>query len=153
MSKRIPLTKGQYAIVDDEDYERVTAYKWCYHPKGYAVTTTRTNGQQKTMYLHRFITGITRTVDHRNLNKLDCRKENLRAANPAQNMANCDKRKHNRSGFKGVYRHSKNDSWIAAIGYKGEHLYIGSYVNPIDAAKAYDEAARRYYGDYARTNF
>ncbi len=148
--REIPLTKGHTALVDDHEYERVMAHRWFRHPKGYAVAVI--NG--KPVYLHRFILNISGSrIDHRNRNKLDCRKENLRVATGSQNNANCAKRGHNTSGYKGVSRHSQNDTWQIKIGYQGKTIYLGCHPDVIEAAKIYDKAARELYGDFAATNF
>lgn len=149
--KEIALNSSNVALVDDLDYERASTYVWFLHPKGYAVAMV----EGTLTYLHRFVLPNANhlRVDHRNRNKLDCRKENLRIATPSQNNANCTKRSHNTSGYKGVCRHSKNDTWQIKIGYQGKTIYLGCHPDVIEAAKLYDQAARELYGEFAVTNF
>jgi hypothetical protein len=98
--KRIPLTQGYEALVDDEDYNWLMQWKWCVHmPKAdilYAVRNGgKPNGKHKTIFMHREIAGAApgQRVDHRNRNHLDNRKSNLRPATQSQNMANSVYRK------------------------------------------------------------
>ncbi len=148
----IPLTKGKFAMVDDEDFERAIAFKWCAF-KGtnrnytfYAVR--RHNGHPQ--YLHQFILGCNR-VDHKNRNGLDCQKKNLRPCTPSQNAFNSGKRKNNTSGYKGVIR--ADSKWCARIRIGNrKRLYLGRFVTPELAHEAYCQAARKYHGDFARTN-
>lgn len=144
-----------HAIVDDEAFERASVLRWSMHPTGYVTAAVRVNDKVHTFYLHRFVLGYTGSmkIDHRNRNKLDCRKENLRIATPTQNNANCLKRSNNTSGYKGVCRHPKNDTWQIKIGHQGKTIYIGCHPDVIEAAKLYDQAARDLYGEFAVTNF
>ena len=149
MSKRIPLRNNvgeirAYAEVDDEDFDRVNKYKWHLTSLGRARSVI--GG-----YLHNFIMGL-RGVDHRNRVPLDCQKRNLRPATQAQNLQNRAKNRRNTSGFKGVCRMGKS-RWQARIGYQGTKIWLGTFDNPRDAAKAYDAAAKKYYGEFACTNF
>lgn len=87
-------------------------------------------------------------VDHRNNVRLDCRVNNLRLASHANNNANVSKNKRNTSGFKGVHFHKKNKRYIAYCGKK----HVGSFLKVEDAAAAYNKAARKKYGRFARLN-
>ena len=138
------------AIIDDEDYEKVMQHKWSFSR---STRYPRCGTKNGTMYLHRFVLGLTKedkvVVDHKNGNVLDARKENLRICSRKQNSQNRIKVLA-KSGFKGV-RKCWN-KWQAVIQVNGKTVVIGSYDNKIDAAKAYDEAAIKYFGEFACTN-
>lgn len=154
----IPLSAGQYAIIDQEDYEKVSQKAWYYKKSrstGYAVWRGKINGVKSTVLMHRFVLDAadTREIDHKNMNGLDNRKCNLRLARSYENRRNCAKRKHNTSGFKGVVRDKKHSKWRAQLKNGPKNLYLGLFTTAIDAAKAYDKAAQEYFGEFARCNF
>ena len=91
-------------------------------------------------------------VDHINHNGLDNRKANLRPATAAQNAWNADKPK-GRSGYKGVSFNKRLGLWLVTITCCGERQYLGCYRDKHQAAKAYDEAAKKYHGEFASLNF
>lgn len=149
---QLELTKGKYATIDTSDFEFLSKWSWCYSAQGYAVAFD--NG--KTIYMHRLLMQPTRgmQVDHINTNKIDNRRENLRLVTASQNARNCSKSKNNKSGYKGVYKHHEGKKpWKAQILADGKAVSIGYYETPEEAAKAYDEAAVKYFGEYARLNF
>jgi hypothetical protein len=156
----ISLTKGQTTIVDEGDYDAVAAVgRWCYSNSGYAVHYYADEyGQRKTLYLHRFIVqrmsreGIPpgMQVDHRNQNRIDNRRLNLRLATRSQNQANKGVPVNNTSQYKGVTFNTGR--WEARIRYQGKRLYLGRFTNPLDAAMIYDAASRLLYQDFAGCN-
>ena len=168
--KEITLTKGYVASVDDEDFERVSQFRWRAHLSLHRDGTVRTvyvdrwrklgkgKNNRIRQLLHRFLLGVTDPeieVDHRDGNGLNNQRYNLRMA-PTQNQQNSKVRKDNTSGFKGVHK-TKGKShwricWLARIQVAGERVYLGSFFNPLDAAKAYDAAALKYFGEFALTN-
>ena len=160
----IPLSVGRYALIDQEDYEKVSQKIWYYKQSrntGYAVWRGCVGDRIITIWMHRYILGLTDSesteIDHKNLNGLDNRKDNLRVASPMQNRGNTNKRRDNKwSGYKGVTRNSlrgKTTGWIAQITRRGKHVYLGSFRTPEQAARTYDEAAKEYFGEFARCNF
>lgn len=157
MSKEIELTQGKVAIVDDEDYEWLNQWKWCYHKSyngGYAERTDYKNGVQKTIKMHREIMNATKgqQIDHKNLNRLDNTKENLRICNIQENSFN-RKSKGVTSKYKGVsYSTNGNCKWRARIYCGDKRIHIGYYDNEIDAAKAYNEEAIKLFGEFAWLN-
>lgn len=167
MTKQIALSlngkknKGQYfAIVDDEDFERVNQYRWCVSFNGargkyYAIRTIRINGKRKTVFMHRFIMSApdNMEVDHRDSNGLLNTRDNLRICTPHQNQGNSKLNKTNKSGYKGVSWDARNRKWQASIKRDGKARNLGSFSDPISAAHAYDSAALKYFGEFAFTNF
>ena len=110
----------------------------------------------KHLYLHRIImdaTKRTEIVDHINGNIYDNRRENLRIGNKSDNGSNLRHLPiHNTSGFKGVHYDKVNHKWRARIQVNGKHIHLGRFKDKIEAAKAYDEAAIKYFGEFACTN-
>jgi len=159
MSQDIPLTKGYSAIVDDDDFQRVMAYKWhadvCVHTV-YAVCTQRKIIGQLALKLHRLILApLPRhvLVDHKDGNGLNCRKNNLRLSNPAGNSRNRRAtRLINGIPIKGVHQ-VPYGRFVARIRVDGKKKHLGYFSNEIDAAIAYDKAALFHYGAFASLNF
>lgn len=148
--KLIPLTCGRHAIVDDEDYEHLSKYNW--HYISYAVRTDRTSGKQKTVYMHRQIMGSGPQADHINGDRLDNRRSNLRPATNSQNQRN--KAKYSgqwTSEYKGVTKY-RNGRWIAGIYIDNKRMHLGYFNSEEDAAQAYNFAAAKHFGEYAKLN-
>jgi hypothetical protein len=158
--RRIPLTQGKYAIVDPEDFERLNKHKWCAVKRGntfYAIRSVGTRRNRRNIWMHREIIHPPRhlVVDHINHNGLDNRKVNLRPATQAQNNYNrlIIKRKGATSKYRGVAWKKENQKWIAQIHFNGEYIFLGYFKDETQAAKAYDQAAKKYYGQFACLNF
>lgn len=150
--REIQLTKGMNAIVDDDDFELLSGFKWQTVCGGkYAARSTKLDGR-KMIYMHRFIMGSPDggIVDHKNGNTLDNRKENLRMATPCQNSWNM-KPKNPRSGYKGVSMHTSG-LWQARIRVNYKSIKLGYFRDPAEAHKAYCSAAIKYHGEFARTS-
>jgi hypothetical protein len=157
--KTIPLSKGKVALVDDDDYERIAKFKWWINSHGYAARTVwygRNHApQHRNFSMHREILGVTdrrREVDHRNENRLDNRKSNLRICDHNQNSSNRGAPRSNKSGYKGVVKHPQSQGWIAQITVKGKNHYLGHFSTPQLAAAAYNKVAAKSFGDYAKLN-
>ena len=156
--KEVNLTQGYTALVDDQDYLRVSQYKWCVlfrRDKDGSILSVyaRTNAHIGSQLMHRFILGVTDSkveVDHEDHNGLNCRRYNLRKATKAQNQHNQKLHIRNKSGFKGV--RWQEPSWLSYIRYQGKQLHLGSFSNILDAARAYNEAAKKYFGEFALLN-
>jgi len=152
----IPLTKGQIALIDDEDYDLISQYKWHVIEKHgyYANTKVKISGKQKNLSMHRLIMNAQpgQYVDHINHNTLDNRKSNLRICTAQQNQMN-KKKKPGLSMYKGVAWDKICEKWSARIKFNGKNLYLGRFDEEIEAAKAYNEAASKYFGEFAHFNY
>ena len=162
MSKTIELTQGRVALVDDEDYEWLSKYRWFYNSsyrQGYANRNLRkADGKRTTAGMHRDIlkhcgfdmSGLE--TDHKNHDKLDNRRKNLRPATFRQNQRNRKRYASNTSGYTGVALASGNRGWHAYIKYRGKQKFLGYFSNPEDAARAYDHAALELHSEFATLN-
>ena len=160
--KEILLTHGKVTFVDDCDYEYLIQWKWCCHKLGrneYADSNELINGYYRTIRMHRIICkrmGLEFTkkdhIDHIDGNSLNNCRKNLRVATVSQNIANSRLWDRNQSGFKGVHWRQSHHKWVARLGVNHKRLHLGYFDNPRDAAKAYNDAALKYFGEFARLN-
>ncbi len=104
------------------------------------------------MLMHREVLPGVDEVDHINGNKLDNQRENLRAVTRAQNLMNQKKMPGHLSKFKGVSLARRTNKWRAYISLSGQFTALGIYPTEEEAAHAYDAAAEKYFGAYAKTN-
>jgi hypothetical protein len=153
----IPLTKGFVAIVDAEDAGRVLAMGRWYARRSlrttYASKKVRLDdGREVGVHMHNFITGWP-YVDHRNGDGLDNRRANLRQATHVENGRNRGAQVNNTSGWKGVSWDTGRGRWRAQIAVDGRRIFLGRFDDPVEAARVYDEAAVRYFGEFAHLNF
>lgn len=155
--KEIPLTKGKVALVDDEDYGWLSAFRWCAlqvrcHRFYVVRNVPRGEGRRGTIYMHRAIAcppaGLQ--VDHINGDSLDNRRLNLRVATNAQNNRNRGVSKNNTSGFKGVCWDGQTKKWVAHIETDGRQKKLGRFDTPKAAHAAYCSAAKELHQDFAR---
>ncbi len=158
MSKKIPLTQGKFAIVDDKDFDYLNQWKWRISEwKGskYAVREVRINKKQHTIRMHRLIMKaiLGQEIDHRNHNGLDNRKGNLRFCSHKQNLQNSKKRQNCSSKFKGVCWDKIQQQWAVRLGPRLGRIWVGRFDSEIEAAKAYDYKAKEVYGEFAYANF
>lgn len=156
--KIIPLTLGYSAIVDDADHAAVSQWNWralvrksSFSTRVYAVRFER--GTKRTIMLHRELSNapVGMVVDHINGNGLDNRRDNIRVCTHSQNLANQSIKGTSQSRLKGVARF--RNKWKVTITSNGKVYYLGVYTDPISGALAYDEAAIRLHGEFARLNF
>lgn len=157
--KQIQLSDDFFVLVDDEDYERISSWSWYLlkvknSNNHYAVRhTPRPN--RRHIYMHREILNAPDgvEVDHVDGNGLNNTRKNLRLCTRSQNMMNRRASSSNISGFKGVSWDKSRNNYLSKIKVKGKTINLGRFVDPIDAATAYDRAAVKYFGSYAKTNF
>ncbi len=149
----INIGQGRVALVDDTDIERVRPHNWFLTKNG-KQCYAKARIDKRFVYLHRFIFGAEtgQRLDHRNLDGLDCRRENLRLATNSQNLGNTRKISGTSSRFKGVSYSKQIRSWEAHIGKNGRHLFLGHFNDEETAARAYNEAARDHFGEFALLN-
>lgn len=152
-TKEFPLTgSDKYALVNAEDYEKLIPYRWYIHSNGYARATIN----HKRVYMHRFILPPPEgyEVDHMNGDKLDNRRMNLRIATRRQNSQNM-RPKGGYSQFIGVTKMKQGEweRWVARIRIDGKRTQLGYFTNEIEAARAFDRAAHKHHGEFAKLNF
>lgn len=153
MAKQIKLTKGWRTVVDDDDYDELSKHKWHYC-NGYAQRYTGGRLHRKTLLMHRVITNAPAgyEVDHINRDRLDNRRCNLRICTRGQNQMNKNTRRDNTSGYRGVVYHKRTKRWRANINAGGAGVHLGYFDSSADAARAYNAAALRFHGEFARLN-
>ncbi len=158
--RKISLGESFFTIVSPEDFYRLNKFHWSRKKSRnnfYAVRFVNDDDKDiKFSSMHREITNAPAglLVDHKNLNTLDNTRTNLRLATRSQNQYNRKKIKSKTSSrFVGVCFHKKHKKWYAFIRYESKLLWLGAFDNEIDAAKAYDAAAKKYHGEFARLNF
>jgi len=147
-------------LYDDEDHDLISKYHWNLysskrHHTIYVNSRCVINGKSTTLRFHRIVLSVTSAnmqVDHKNGNGLDNRKSNLRICTAVQNGGNQNISIKNTSGFKGVHRNKINGRWIAKVGYNNKKIVLGTFHSIIDAAIAYNNAALKYHGEFARLN-
>lgn len=144
--------KNLYTILDYEGYEllkdkylypksdRNNGYYWCFR-----------DGKKSTIRVHAIL--CCSGCDHINGNKSDNRMCNLRKASSSQNSYNRGATKRNTTGYKGVQFDKKTNSFMVQLRYNNHLLYLGNFETAEDAAKQYDRAAIKYFGEFAWTNF
>ncbi|MGA1567624.1 MAG: AP2 domain-containing protein [Methylophilaceae bacterium] len=157
LDKEIPqkTARGKWSVVvskDSRSQDIFYAKIHILHPEG----GLDKQGRKKTtkLLLHRTILNPSKEkiIDHIDHNGLNNRRENLRICTVTQNAANQRKRKGS-SNFKGVYWNKRDQVWRAGIGYKGKDLHLGHFKDELEAAKAYDKAAKDLWGEFANLNF
>lgn len=159
------MSRGKFALVDDRDYERVSQFNWSYMPNtspknAYACRSEYTRvGEKlisKTILMHRFILKVTDPrveVDHKGHNGLDNRRHKIRKCIASQNKANSRKTSLSKSSqYKGVSFWKSSGKWSAEIYLNSKRIYLGAFGNENEAAKAYNKAAVRLFGEFAYLN-
>lgn len=149
---------NRVVLIDEEDYAKISKYEWqvANYGRGYLYAVS-TFPDRSFVQMHRFILNLNRDdkieVDHKDHNTLNNQKSNLRLATKSQQHMNQKIRSDNQVGYKGVSWRSPPNKYIVRITVDGKRIEVGRFDDKIEAAKAYDEAAIRYYGEFAYTNF
>lgn len=159
----VPLTRGKVAVVDAADWPLVSRYTWFAMPASNYVTwyaravvpKTVPLAPKKTVALHILLLGAIEgmQIDHIDGDGLNNRRSNLRHATRAQNRHNSSPNRHTSHGLKGVDFQKHRGNWRARIYVSGVYYSLGVFETSEEAGRAYDEAARRYFGAFARLNF
>ncbi len=149
--KEVPLTKGYTALVDDEDFERVSDFKWCASEHAglvYAVRFIKVGKRKKTMKLHRFILGFPlEWIDHVNGNGLDNTRANLRLCSRSENAHNTVRR---RPGSRPLgVKKTRSGRWAAQTRVHGKYFWLGTFDSPEEAQNAYSTFVLKHMGDFA----
>ncbi len=150
----IPLTRGKFAIVDAEDYEWLSKYKWHINICRRNSYALRSKNRRKCA-MHREITNAPdgMLVDHIDGNGLNNRKSNLRLCNHAQNARNSRPYRNGSSKYKGVSFDQYAKKWKVVIENNGEQFNLGRFKDEVEAARAYDKKAAELFGEFAYLNF
>jgi len=152
--KEITLANNKGVVfVDDEDYNYLSNYKWYLSTFGYPQTSIYINKKRTSKQMHLFLINTPKdyVTDHIDRNPLNNQKENLRIVTISQNQMNISKRKKiTTSKYKGVSLYK--NKWQAQIQINKKPYHLGYYLNEIDAAKAYNKAAKELFGKYAKLN-
>lgn len=161
--KKIKLTQGQVALVDDADFDWLNQWNWCAHyaphtNSFYAVRESRKKeGKIRAIWMSREILKLKQgdkgQADHINHDTLDNRRCNLRVCTSRQNNMNRKADRNSSSCFKGVSWRKYHKKWGVEIALKGKNKHIGYFSVEEDAARAYDEAAKIHFGEFAHLNF
>jgi hypothetical protein len=157
--RKIRLTEGKCAIVDQKDFYWLNNFDWFTRRNNksfYAVRLDNDCAKWPTMVsMHRELMNSPEGffVDHRNTDTLDNRNSNLRLATRSQNQWNRRKTKNTSSQFTGVSFYKRHGNWTACINVAKKRIFLGYFNSEVEAAKAYDEAAKKYHGEFAQLNF
>ncbi len=154
--RQIPLSQGRVAQVDDADYEWLRRYRWCLGGHRTGIVYAMRKVSRGVLYMHRMILGLQpgdkRECDHKNGDGLDNRRFNLRACTTTQNQQNSRRPTIHSSKYKGVCLDRRYRKWQVRIRVNGKRICLGMFDSESDAAYAYDAAAMKHFGEYARTN-
>jgi len=152
MTKEIQLTQGKIALVDDEDFEYLNQWKW-HLSNGYAVRNSGKWPKQKHIFMHRDIVNTPNGMDtdHKDMNRLNKQRDNLRVCTRAENRHNQGIPKNSNNKYKGICW--TGTGWKAQIKVNGKKIHLSVHKNKEDAARAYDQAATKHFGEFAKTNF
>lgn len=159
--KEIQITQGNKAVINDDDFDKVSRYKWysvtpvkCTWQR-YAAAKNYPDGGFKTILMHRLIMNAPKgvVVDHKDGNGLNNQRSNLRLCTDTQNKHNCRLSSTNKSGYRGVSFHDKTKKFRAYISKNNKTIHLGLYETSEDAARARDKICEELRGEFAVLNF
>lgn len=147
--KKIALTRQNFVLVDDSDYDFLNKWRWFAHKAGNKYYASRTV-KGKTIKMHRILTGALKSeeVDHIDGNSLNNQRKNLRICTRSQNLFNKTKQKNNTSGFKGVSWCERDKVWRAQIDANKIVHRLGDFLTKEEAYEAYCKACIKYHGEF-----
>lgn len=156
--KEIPLSQGKTALVDDEDYDWLSQWKWyAVKMKGkfWYASRKENNPKRHAVFMHREIMMAPKgmDIDHHDGNGLNNTRKNLRVCTRSENACNRRLPIINTTGYKGVTWNKLEQKYKARIVTNGKGIHLGYFSDPLQAAFAYDEAAKKYHGEFAKLNF
>jgi hypothetical protein len=145
---------GLFALVDDEDYESLSKHHWNITTNGYAKRCIFSKKKRinKTILMHQEILNTPDWIDHKNMNKLDNQKDNLRICDASTNGINTKISSKNTSGYRGVHFANDIKRWRASIHLNRKRIWLGVFKTAEEASIAYNLAAKKYFGEFARIN-
>ena len=156
--KKIKLSKGKFTLVDDSDFGWLNQWKWCCDSKGYASRSEKISetGRKKRKFIS-MAREIMKTpngifIDHKNHDKLDNRKINLRNCSASDNMRNRVVAKNCKSGYKGVWWNNKRQRWVAYIKHSGRSWILKHCKTKEEAAEVYNREAKKLFKEFSYPN-
>lgn len=155
--KEIKLTQGRVTLVDDDDYEYLSQWKWRAHRDGcnwYAIRNVKIEGKRTTIKMHQSLIGNKPglVIDHIDGDGLNNQRSNLQHVRQKDNVRK-QRRRGGTSSFRGVYWHKNAKKWRAQIQIDRKSYHLGLFSEEKDAAREYDAAAREHFGEFANLNF
>lgn len=150
--KKIKLTRGKFALVDDEDFKTLNKVKWYASPNYNTFYAARSEGAKK-LFIHREVMNTPKGMmtDHIDGNGLNNQKSNLRICTSSQNQMNSTRRKKSKTGFRGVNYSKRDKVFRALIILNGKFKHLGSFSTPKEAHKAYCESVIKYHGEFLKS--
>jgi hypothetical protein len=150
-------TKIFYALVDDADYNYINRFKWSPNGNGYAISTVGivlSDNKKIKRLMHRMILNpnSNEEIDHKDQNRLNNQRKNIRIATHNENQRNAPAYKNNKSGLKGVSWHGLSRKWAANIKVNGKTIYLGEFLSKEEASIAYNRGATKYHKEFANLN-
>jgi hypothetical protein len=154
---RLGTKRDKTTIIDDQDFEFLTQWEWFVTAQGYVYRNAMRDGKLTFIFMQNEIMGKVsgKILDHINSDRLDNRRENLRFCTPKENSRNKSKQKTRKtsSRFKGVCWDKSRGKWISKIKVDRRAIQLGRFDGEEQAAFVYDEAAKKYFGEFAKLNF
>ena len=151
--KKIKLTQGKYALVDDNDFEFLNKYKWCARRTGSIFYAVR-NEDRKTILMHRMIMKPEpeKEIDHIDSDGLNNQRKNLRPCTHQENLRNQRIRKNNKTGYLGVSFYNRTQQYVSFISFQGKSIGLGYFSTAEAAHNAYIKACKKYYNGFSKFN-